>query len=307
MRWARENQNLPAYVVLRDPDGYNNGGTPLWENGWLPALYRGTEIQSPGAAGAQSAAGRRRCPPACNSDNLDFLARLNEEHAATVSARIGARRPHSQLRAGRADAAGAERVLDLSGETPATRTLYGLDNPTTGLRHALPDGPAAGRVGRALRAGHAAGQVRSRPGTATSNIKPGIEDICPQVDLPSAALIRDLKQRGLAGLDDRAVDRRVRPAAGLAERQRPRPQPQRLQPAAGRRRLQGRLRPRPHRRRRLQGRRKPRQLPDLLATILHQLGLDHDRLTYLHHGRDESLTDSPVTGGLHVVRDLLDA
>ena len=40
------NQNLPAYVVLRDPDGYNNGGTTLWENGWLPAVFGGTEIQS---------------------------------------------------------------------------------------------------------------------------------------------------------------------------------------------------------------------------------------------------------------------
>ena len=44
--------------------------------------------------------------------------------------------------------------------------------------------------------------------------------------------------------------------------------------------------------------------PDLLATILHQLGLDHDRLKYLHHGREESLTDSPVTGA-HGVHELL--
>ena len=34
-----ENQNLPAYIVLRDPEGYNTSGTLLWENGWLPALY----------------------------------------------------------------------------------------------------------------------------------------------------------------------------------------------------------------------------------------------------------------------------
>src|SRR5262249_21269767 len=45
-----ENQNLPAYIVLRDPEGYNNGGTTMWENGWLPAVFRGTEIQSRGAA-----------------------------------------------------------------------------------------------------------------------------------------------------------------------------------------------------------------------------------------------------------------
>jgi hypothetical protein len=44
-----ENQNLPAYIVLRDPEGYNTSGTLLWENGWLPAIYRGTEFSSKGA------------------------------------------------------------------------------------------------------------------------------------------------------------------------------------------------------------------------------------------------------------------
>ena len=43
-----ENQNLPAYIVLRDPEGYNTSGTLLWQNGWLPALYRGTEVSTKG-------------------------------------------------------------------------------------------------------------------------------------------------------------------------------------------------------------------------------------------------------------------
>ena len=43
---------------------------------------------------------------------------------------------------------------------------------------------------------------------------------------------------------------------------------------------------------------------DLFATLLHQLGLDHDRLTYHHHGRDETLTDSPVSGA-RVIGDLI--
>src|SRR5437763_1173462 len=43
-----ENQNLPAYLVLRDPEGYNTSGTMLWQNGWLPALYRGTEVSTQG-------------------------------------------------------------------------------------------------------------------------------------------------------------------------------------------------------------------------------------------------------------------
>ncbi len=73
-----ENQNLPAYVVLRDPEGYNNGGTTMWESGWLPAIYQGTEIQSRGAAvldlhpAVKLVDGTQRY-------NFDALARLNEE------------------------------------------------------------------------------------------------------------------------------------------------------------------------------------------------------------------------------------
>ena len=96
-----ENQNLPAYVVLRDPDGYNNGGTTMWESGWLPAIYQGTEIQSRGAAvldlhpAVKLADGTQR-------DNLDALARLNEERRKLYPERVGARRANPQLRAGRA-------------------------------------------------------------------------------------------------------------------------------------------------------------------------------------------------------------
>src|SRR5262245_39036407 len=44
-----ENQNLPAYVVLRDPEGYSTSGNLLWDNGWIPAMYRGTEFSTKGA------------------------------------------------------------------------------------------------------------------------------------------------------------------------------------------------------------------------------------------------------------------
>src|SRR6202022_341405 len=43
-----QTQNLPAYVVLRDPAGYNTTGKLVWSSGWLPALYQGTEISSNG-------------------------------------------------------------------------------------------------------------------------------------------------------------------------------------------------------------------------------------------------------------------
>src|SRR4051794_36771609 len=74
-----ENQNLPAYVVLRDPAGYNNGGPMLWENGWLPALYRGTEIRARGDAGLKPHPPVAP-PPGVPRNNLDPLARPNEEY-----------------------------------------------------------------------------------------------------------------------------------------------------------------------------------------------------------------------------------
>ena len=72
------NQNLPAYVVLRDPDGYNNGGTTLWENGWLPALFGGTEIQSRGAA-VLNLHPAKKLPSVVERNNLALLADLNED------------------------------------------------------------------------------------------------------------------------------------------------------------------------------------------------------------------------------------
>lgn len=73
-----ENQNLPAYVVLRDPDGYTNGGTTLWESGWLPAIYQGTEIQSKGAA-VLDLHPATALPDGVQRNDLEALAHLNEE------------------------------------------------------------------------------------------------------------------------------------------------------------------------------------------------------------------------------------
>ena len=43
-----ENRNLPAYVVLRDPEGYNTSGKLVWSSGWLPALFQGVEVSARG-------------------------------------------------------------------------------------------------------------------------------------------------------------------------------------------------------------------------------------------------------------------
>src|SRR5207247_2816239 len=74
-----ENQNLPAYVVLRDPAGYNTSGKLVWSSGWLPALYQGTEFSAVGSP----VLNLQPSPPVPGSvqrDSLTYLAELNREH-----------------------------------------------------------------------------------------------------------------------------------------------------------------------------------------------------------------------------------
>ncbi|MBI3808432.1 MAG: DUF1501 domain-containing protein, partial [Nitrospirae bacterium] len=87
--------------VLRDPDGYNNGGTTHWENGWLPALFRGTEIQSRGAA-VLNLHPAVAAPEGVQRNTLELLARLNEAITVQDMALLGYRlHPLKGNRAGR--------------------------------------------------------------------------------------------------------------------------------------------------------------------------------------------------------------
>jgi hypothetical protein len=301
-----ENQNLPAYVVLRDPEGYNNGGTTLWESGWLPAIHQGTEIQSRGAAvldlhpAVTRAEGTQR-------DNLDALARLNEErrklypHESELDARIRNYELAARMQLS------AESVLDIAHEPAPTRRLYGLDNPVTanfGTRCLM----ARRLVESGVRFVQVLVPVKSggMPWDHHDNIKPGLVALCPQVDQPTAGLIRDLKERGLLdstivlwtgefgrlpisqkgnGRDHNRNAFSLILAGGGFKAGYVHGRTDDL----GYRAVDGRV-----------------SCPDLLATLLHQFGLDHDRLKYTHHGREESLTDSPVSHA-RVVTELIDA
>jgi hypothetical protein len=301
-----ENQNLPAYVVLRDPDGYNNGGTTMWESGWLPAIFQGTEIQSRGAAvldlhpAVSLADGTQR-------DNLAAIARLNEERRKLYPSEpeLDARIRNYEL-AARMQLS-AEEVLDIRNETAATRRHYGLDDPVTanfGTRCLM----ARRLVESGVRFVQVLVPVKSggMPWDHHENIKNGLLALCPQVDRPTAALIIDLKQRGLFdstvviwtgefgrlpisqkgnGRDHNRNAFSLILAGGGFKSGHVHGRTDDLGYAA----VDGRV-----------------SCPDLLATILHQLGVDHERLKYLHHGREESLTDSAVTHA-RVVTELLES
>ncbi len=125
-----ENQNMPAYVVMPDPRGWVKGGAPSWGNGYLPSTFQGTLM-----TGGSSPIRYLANPPGISNPQrrrtLDLVNQLNREHQQTraedseLSARIAAYELAFRMQAHAPD------VVDLTGETQATRRLYGLDRPVT--------------------------------------------------------------------------------------------------------------------------------------------------------------------------------
>jgi hypothetical protein len=300
-----ENQNLPAYIVLRDPEGYNTSGTLLWQNGWLPSLYRGTEVATKGVP-VRNLDPAMPVPPEVRRKNLDLLAKLNEEHRSSYphESDLETRIRNYEL-AARMQLA-AREVLDLSRESGPTRQMYGLDDPVTagyGLRCLM--------ARRLIESGVRFVQVfppvkpQSQPWDAHTNVKTENEAICARTDLPSAALIKDLKARGLlestvvvwagefgrlpvsqngTGRDHNRNGFSLILAGGGFKAG----HVHGATDEVGYKAVESRV-----------------SVPDLHATILNQLGLNHTRLSYRYHGSDESLTDARVSKA-SVVAALLD-
>src|SRR5262249_49908489 len=281
--------------VLRDPEGYNTSGTLLWQNGWLPPLYRGTEVSTQGTP-VLNLKPARPVAGSVQRDNLDLLAKLNEEHRKSYpnESELEARIRNYELAARMQLAAGG--VLDLSKESASVRKLYGLDNPETagyGLRCLM----ARRLVESGVRFVQVLPPVKPQfqPWDAHGNVKTDNEAICAKCDLPSAGLIKDLKSRGL--LDNTTVIwsgefGRLPVSQNGSGRDHNRNAFSLILAGGGFKAAY------------VHGAtddvgyksvEKRVSVPDLHATILHQLGLDHNRLTYRHHGSDETLTDSRVT------------
>lgn len=188
-----DNQDLPAYVALTDPRGLPVLGVDNFSNGWLPSTYQGTVI-------------RPKEPRILNLDPpmslngeaqkryLSFVQRLNQEHLATRPGEsdLEARIQSFELAARMQTA--AKEALDISSESEATKKLYGLDRKETeefGARCLI----ARRLVERGVRF------VSLFTGNQTwdhhSSILTGLPAACAQVDQPAAALVIDLKQRGL--------------------------------------------------------------------------------------------------------------
>ena len=124
------NQDLPAFVVLRDPAGYSTSGGLMSKSGWMPAIYGGTEFSAEGPA-LRNLHPASPLPAGVRERSLEFLAQLNKNHLQKHrdNSELESRIKNYELAARMQLTAG--RALDLSRETQATERLYGLDNPVT--------------------------------------------------------------------------------------------------------------------------------------------------------------------------------
>ena len=296
-----ENQNLPAYVVLRDPEGYPTGGKQLWANGYLPALYQGVEFSTKGAP-VHHLNPESPLPPGVARQNLDYLAKLNAAHLRNHpgETELEARIENFELSA-RMQLAAAD-VLDLSKESAATKELYGLNDPLTASY-----GTRCLMARRLVEAGVRFVQVTTGSGQPWDHhaaIKENLPKIAHETDRGSAALVKDLKSRGL--LDSTIVmwagefGRLPTTQAGDGRDHNRNAFTLWLSGGGFRKGL-------------IYGQTDEFGykavsnrvgVPDLTATLLQQLGLDHTTVRYQHGGRMETPSDVTVTGA-RVINDLL--
>jgi len=292
---GNESDDLPTFVVLPDRRGlpYNQKGN--FSAGFLPVSHQGTVLDS-GAASPLPAIhppeSASYITPAASQDGMEVLRRLNRRHQerhpgdSRLEARIQAYELAARMQLS------APEALSLDGETEATRRLYGLDHEATadfGRRCLL--------ARRLVERGVRFVQVWSGAGGPTGNwdnhssIQKELPPMCAATDQPVAALLRDLKARGL--LEDTLVlwntefgrmpfsqssegrDHNggtfvgwmagggVRPGVAYGESD------EWSWKAA----------------------RDITTTYDFHATVLHLLGLDHTRVTRRHDGTDRRLTD----------------
>ncbi len=297
-----ESKNLPGFIVLISP-GAGGGGQPLydrlWGAGFLPSRYQGVKFRSVGSPVLylQDPAGFER------SDRrayLDTLAELNQKNLADsgdpeISTRI------AQYEMAFAMQASVPELTDLSKEPDSTFDLYGPDarKPGTFAYNCLMARRLAERGVRFI-------QLYHRDWDHHGGLPKAMPNRCRETDQPSAALVQDLKQRGM--LDDTLVvwggefGRTVYCQGQLTEGDYGRDHHPRCFSMwmAG-----GGAKPGV-----VYGEtddysynvvKDPVHVHDLQATLLHLLGVDHAKLTYRFQGRYFRLTD--VHG--HVVKDLL--
>ena len=294
-----ENRNLPGYVVMLDPRGGPISGAANWSGGFMPAAYQGTHLRNKGEPILELAPKSPAITRPMQRDVIDTLAALNDLHMkdrpgySELPARVASYELAFQLQTT------APETMDLSGENPRTLDLYGINDPKP--EHKLSVGPGPfGRqcltARRLIERGVRFVQVYSGGGhqqeswDAHYGQEENLAIHAPEIDKPIHGLLTDLRQRGL--LDETLVvwgGEFGRQPVSQDKGGRDHNPKGFLYWMAG-------------------GGVKPgfsygatdelgheaavdrRHIRDLHATILHLMGLDHEKLTYFYGGLDHKLT-----------------
>lgn len=294
-----ESENLPAYCVMPQPEGLPEGGAPCWWAGYLPAVYQGTLLRKGNSPVLNLAP-----PPGVtareNQNTFDLVNKLNRMSLTPGDQDLEARIASYEL-AFRMQQAAPEAV-DLTQETAATKSMYGLDRKETaefGTRLLL----ARRLVERGVRfvTVYSGGGPVSVQWDAHDDINANHGKMCGMTDQPIAALLTDLKRTGM--LDDTLVIwcsefGRTPNSQGSKGRDH-NPHGYTMWMAGGG--AKGGHSVGVTDEFGLKTVEDPISVNDFHATILHLLGLDHEKLTHFHGGRDERLTD---VGGF-VVHDAI--
>ncbi len=304
---GRLTDNLPTFVVLPDAKGLPYNQTGPFSAGFLPAVHQGTILNAGAPEPVPDLFARNRFPFAsrdADRDGLALLDNLNRAHAKThpADSRLDARIASYELAAKMQ--LSAPEVFDLARETEATRTAYGLGNANKVMEDF---GRRCLLARRLIERGTRFVQVWSGPQGATGNwdnhgnIPNELPPMAASVDQPIATLLRDLKSRGLladtlvvwttefgrtpfaqgnVGRDHNGgtfvtwlAGAGIKPGTAVGQSD-----------EWGYKAAEGKT-----------------YCYDLHATILHLMGIDHERLTVRHSGLDRRLTD--VHG--HVVKAVL--
>lgn len=286
-----ENENLPGFIVMLDPTGGPISGPKNWSSGYMPAYYSGTVMQSQGVPilHLKPPAGMTR---EVQRTLLDSIAEYNQAHYAA--------RSHNQDLAARISAyelaykmqKHAPEAVDISGETKETLALYGLDDPKTdefGKRCLL----ARRLVERGVRfiQLYAGGAHNDDNWDAHGDLVKNHSYHAGRTDKPVAGLLKDLKQRGMlentlvvwggefgrqptaeyangTGRDHNSYGFTMWMAGGGVKGG----QSIGATDALGARAVV-----------------KPMDVKRLHATILNQMGMDPNRLSYFYNGLDQKL------------------
>lgn len=293
-----ETKQLPAYVVMSTGSGLS-AGSALYSSGFLPKRYAATRFRK-GKDPILNVGTPKEISSATQRASFDLIERLNRVRLRATRDTEIANRIASFEMAARLQLSAPE-LTDLSSESAETLALYGVD----------PKKPSFARAcllaRRMVERGVRFVTIFHEGWDAHSDVRGNVLRNCRATDRASAALVADLRRRGIldetlvvwGGEFGRTPMVETNPALGRKLGRDHHPQAYTMWLAGGGTRAgtthgatddfgfhitEGKV-----------------HVHDLQATILHLLGLDHERLTYLHAGRDFRLTD--VHG--HVVRALL--